>query len=150
MEFDNSNAGLRLRLQMLQGVTPEQRARMVAAGLVPERLREFERSRNAEESMLERQADQARQFATNLDPVQANANTGTQVAGLVANALRMFGGQYMAGQREDQLRATRGETARQHEDLMHQLGVGRTAAKDAEELGLSGALKNYSPGVYGT
>jgi hypothetical protein len=140
MAGEFGQAGVELRT--LEGMTPEERKALVSGEYLPERLMEFTRSRNAQEEMLRRQANQAYQLA--YQPVEAKGRTTPAAAAhLTANVLRMMGGMAMGKMHENELAAAQGESRRQHDELMR-LGEGATdAGMGVKRRGLSDALIRF-------
>lgn len=132
-------------LGALQGMTPEDRRALVRGEYMPERLAEFNRSRDAQERMLRGQIDQAYQVANT--PIEVRGDTpAASMASLVANALRTFGGFAMGRTREKQLADAQAESKRQHDELM---GMGESATGaglSTKQRGLTDALRGYSGG----
>lgn len=125
-------------LDSLNGMVPEQRAALIRGENVPMRLREFERARGGEEEMLRRQIDSARQLANSPVTVNTTSNTAA-IAGIIANALRNFGGMALAARGEGQLKAAQAESARKHAEILGEAERSTGAGLDVKQHGLQGA-----------
>lgn len=142
----NGYGQTQVELNTLEQMTPDEKTALIRGEYLPERLVEFGRSRDGRDEMLRRQLDQAYQFANAQSPVHPSANVGTQVAGLIANALRTFGGAYMANEARDGLKKSQDESDAKFEALMN-MGEGATGAGlSTKQRGLSGALRGYGGG----
>lgn len=138
--------GLETELRTLKRTTPEQQAAMLEAGVGGERLAEFDRKRTAEEQRLRGQTERAYRLMDS--PLQPHGNsTGAQMASLLANALRGFGGLYLANKGEGQLSEAQTASEAEHNRLLDKIKMGRGASKDVQmqglEGGLGGALRNF-------
>jgi len=120
-------------------MTPEQQDAMLEAGLGDERLREFERKRSGEDARLQGQLGRAYDFMNS--PLQPHGNTtGALMANTLANALRSFGGLYLANRGEGQLSAAQAAAEAENKRILGGIKKGRGAAMDAKKSGLGRAL----------
>jgi hypothetical protein len=127
-------------------MTPEERRALVSGSQLPERLRQFERSQDSREAMLQRQAEMAHQLGNSPMPIQTN-NTPAAVAAIIANTLRSFGGAALEHVREGDLAKAKADGQRQHEELMR-LGESATGAGlDTKKRGLADALRMYGGSI---
>lgn len=125
-------------LDSLQGMTPEQRAALIRGEHAPMRLREFERSRGGEEDMLRDQIDNAYRLANS--PISVHTNSqGAAAAGIIANALRTFGGYALAGQKEKQFKEAQAESDRKHKEVLGAYEASTGAGLDVKQQGLQSA-----------
>lgn len=141
-----SSGQLGVELRTLEGMTPEERAALIGGASSPERLREFERSRNGREEMLRRQIDSANQLANSNFSVQGHS-TPSAIASIVANALRTFGGIAQGFRKEKELAGEQTESARQHEDLMRRLEGSAGAGLSTKQRGLADAVRGWDGSI---
>lgn len=118
---------------------PEERQALIRGEYVPERLREFERTRQNEQQRLQGQLDRTTQMIGD-NPIQVHGNnTAMQLGGLAANALRSFGGMYLAHQKEKEMADAQAASDRQFQDLIKMYEDASGAGLDTKKRGLSGA-----------
>jgi hypothetical protein len=128
----------------LEGMTPEEQEALIRGEYMPERLAEFRATRDAEQQRLQGQLDRVHRSVDQPINVRGN-NTALQMGALAANALRQFGGMYMAGQKEKQMADAQTASAAQFQDLMKRYGEDATGAGlSTKRRGLSDALRSFS------
>lgn len=147
-QYPQDYGQIRRRVGFYDGLSPEDQAAMVKAEWLPDRLQDFRHNRDAEEARLQEQISNAQRLA--FSPVTVNtASTPAAIAGIVANALRTFGGMALAGRGEKQLADTRADNARQYGGLINEGETGTGVGKRVERNYLSDALRGFGPDAYG-
>lgn len=132
----------------LDTMTPEEQAALIRGEYLPERLAELRSSSADEQQRLKGQLDSVHQMMGQPIPVRGNS-VGLAMGGLLANALRDFGGMYIAGQKEKQMTQAQADADAKFQNLIKTYGEDATGAGLSTKrrgLGLSDAVRGYGTG----
>lgn len=137
---------LRRQQMFYDNLSDEERAALARAQWLPERLASLNASSGAEQGRLQDQLDSAQRMVA--APIQApqSSAAGVVVPTMLANALRTFGGAFIADKRGQELSDAQAKSAAEREALIRSGEAATGITKRAERNSIADALKSFGGG----
>jgi hypothetical protein len=139
----NGYGQLEVESRTLEGMTPEEKAALIRGEYLPDRLAEFRSTRDAEQQRLQGQLERVHGQIGRPIPIRGN-NVGIQLGGMLAGALRDFGGMYLANRKEQQMADAKTASDAEFQNLIKKYGEDATGAGlETKRRGLSDAVRSF-------